>query len=185
MSLLDEAITKASEAIAEKNPDADRDDLATLAAATGIGAVKYADLSNNRIKDYAFDTDRMVSLTGDTGVYLQYAHTRLASILRKAGEALTEVDTTATMSNEERALALHLDAYSATLTEATAEHEPHRLCGYLYALARAFTSFYDANPVIKAENESARANRLALVQLTKSTLAHGLNLLGISAPERM
>jgi arginyl-tRNA synthetase len=185
MSLLDEAIAKAGEVIGEKHPDADPADLAALAGATGIGAIKYADLSNNRIKDYAFDTDRMVSLTGDTGVYLQYAHTRLASILRKAGEAPTEVDPSASMSNEERALALHLDAYGDTLDEAMAEREPHRLCGYLYALARAFTSFYEANPVLKAENESARANRLTLVRLTKNTLAHGLGLLGIGAPERM
>ncbi|GAB3649584.1 arginine--tRNA ligase [Glycomyces tarimensis] len=185
MSLLDEAIAKAGEVISEKNPDADPNDLATLAAATGIGAVKYADLSNNRIKDYVFDTDRMVSLTGDTGVYLQYAHTRLASILRKAGENRAAVDSTAPMSKEERALALHLDAYGAVLTETMAEREPHRLCGHLYTLARTFTGFYEANPVLKAETESARANRLALVRLAKETLAHGLGLLGIAAPERM
>jgi arginyl-tRNA synthetase len=185
MSLLDEAVAKAGAVIAEKNAGADSKDLAVLAAATGIGAVKYADLSNNRIKDYAFDTDRMVSLTGDTGVYLQYAHTRLASILRKAGDAPTQVDSSAPMSNEERALALHLDAYGATLAEAVAEREPHRLCGYLYALARTFTSFYESNPVLKADNDVARGNRLTLVTLAKQTLSQGLGLLGISAPERM
>ncbi|WP_408612596.1 arginine--tRNA ligase [Glycomyces luteolus] len=185
MSLLDEAIAKASDVIAKKNADADPDDLAALAAATGIGAVKYADLSNNRIKDYAFDTDRMVSLTGDTGVYLQYAHTRLSSILRKAGAMTASVDPTAPMSKEERALALHLDAYSATLTEAVGEREPHRLCGYLYALARTFTSFYEANPVLKAQTDQARENRLCLVRLAKDTLAHGLGLLGIASPGSM
>ncbi len=183
--LLDDAVAKAGKVIAEKNPGADATELARLAAATGIGAVKYADLSNSRIRDYAFDTDKMVALTGDTGVYLQYAHTRLASILRKAGDTSDGVDTGAPMSKEERALALHLDAYGATLAEAMAEREPHRLCGYLYTLARTFTGFYEANPVLKAETETARANRLALVRLTEKTLAHGLGLLGITAPERM
>lgn len=185
MSLLDEAIAKASEVIGEKNPDADPVDLTALAAATGIGAVKYADLSNNRIKDYAFDTARMVSLTGDTGVYLQYAHTRLASILRKAGETNAMVEVTAPMSKEERALALHLDGYSTALGEAMSEREPHRLCGYLYTLARTLTSFYEANPVLKAENEMARSNRLGLVKLSKETLANGLSLIGVGAPEQM
>jgi arginyl-tRNA synthetase len=184
-SLLDDAVAKAGSVIAEKHPDASPDELAALAAATGIGAVKYADLSNSRIKDYVFDPDRMVSLTGDTGVYLQYAHTRLASILRKAGAPAAAFDVTAPMSKEERALALHLDAYGLILTEAMTEREPHRLCGYLYTLARAFTSFYEANPVLKAETDQARGNRLGLVRLAKDTLAHGLELLGITAPERM
>ncbi|HEX2145113.1 MAG TPA: arginine--tRNA ligase [Glycomyces sp.] len=184
-SLLDDAVAKAGSVIAEKNPDADVDELAALAAATGIGAVKYADLSNSRIKDYVFDPDRMVSLTGDTGVYLQYAHTRLASILRKAGAVIVSVDATAPMSKEERALALHLDAYGPILTESMTEREPHRLCGYLYTLARTFTSFYEANPVLKAESDQTRENRLSLVQLAKDTLAHGLGLLGIVSPDRM
>lgn len=185
MSLLDDAVAKAGKVIGEKNPEADQAELAQLAAATGIGAVKYADLSNSRIKDYAFDTDKMVALTGDTGVYLQYAHTRLASILRKAEDGPVGVVADAPMSKEERALALHLDAYGEALREAAAEREPHRICGYLYVLARTFTTFYEGNPVLKAETESARANRLALVHLAKATLAHGLGLLGISAPERM
>nr|WP_240037455.1 arginine--tRNA ligase [Glycomyces paridis] len=183
MGLIDEAIAKAGAVIAEKHPAGE--DLAELAAATGIGAVKYADLSNNRIKDYVFDSDKMVALTGDTGVYLQYAHTRLASILRKAGAMTAPMAPAAPMSREERALALHLDAYGAVLAEAMAEREPHRLCGYLYALARAFTGFYEANPVLKAESDEARDNRLALVRLARETLAHGLGLLGIAAPDRM
>ncbi|WP_100445846.1 arginine--tRNA ligase [Glycomyces xiaoerkulensis] len=185
MSLLDDAVEKAGKVIGEKNAGADRADLAELAAVTGIGAVKYADLSNSRIKDYAFDTDKMVALTGDTGVYLQYAHTRLASILRKSGDVAVEVDDSLPMSNEERALALHLDAYGAALAETMAEFEPHRLCVYLYRLARTFTGFYEANPVLNAETASARGNRLSLVRLTQGTLAHGLGLLGIEAPERM
>jgi len=190
MDLLDDAVAKAGEVIAEKNPEMDPSELATLAAATGIGAVKYADLSTSRVKDYMFDTEQMVALTGDTGVYLQYAHTRIAAILRKAAEARhssddNTVDSTGPMSRMERELALHLDGYDAVLTETMALREPHRLTGYLYALAKAFTGFYEANPVLKAETDAARTNRLALVRLTQETLRHGLGILGIAAPERM
>lgn len=184
--LLDQAETTAREVIAEKSPDLDSSEIDDLAAITGIGAVKYADLSNSRVKDYKFDPQRMVAFTGDTGVYLQYAHTRIVSIVRKAGDTMTSgIDVTAPMSPTERALALHLDAYDHALREVNAEYEPHQLCTYLYTLARAFTSFYDANHILKADNDTARNNRLALATLTKTTLAHGLTLLGIKAPERM
>lgn len=189
MDLLDDAVAKAGEVIAEKNPDIDPAELASLAAATGIGAVKYADLSTSRVKDYMFDTEQMVALTGDTGVYLQYAHTRVAAILRKAVEAGHAVDGTVDsslpMSTMERQLSLHLDGYDALLAETMALREPHRLTGYLYALAKAFTGFYEANPVLKAETDGIRTNRLVLVRLTQETLRHGLSILGIVAPERM
>ena len=150
---------------------------------TGIGAVKYADLSTSRTKDYLFDADRMVSLSGNTSVYLQYAHARIVSILRKATSE-PAIDPTRPLHPAERALALALDAFGDTLTEVAHLLEPHRLCAYLYDLARAFTYFYQDCPVLAAP-PPVRANRLALCQLTARTLSTGLGLLGIAAPERM
>lgn len=126
----------------------------------------------------------MVSFNGNTGVYLQYAHTRIRSILRKAEIHDATIDPSLDLHPAERALALELDAYSTALGEVSNTLEPHKLCGYLYDLARDFTNFYEACHVLGAE-EPIRSNRLALCQLTAHTLQHGLGLLGISAPERM
>jgi arginyl-tRNA synthetase len=157
---------------------------AGIAEQAGIGAVKYAELSTSRTKDYTFDVNRMVSFTGNTGVYLQYAHTRIRSILRKADDATPKVDPALPLHPAERALALTLDAFAGTLTDVAATLEPHRLCGYLFDLAKAFTDFYEACPVLPADPPQ-RANRLALCHLTAHTLNTGLELLGIAAPERM
>ncbi|WP_337662197.1 arginine--tRNA ligase [Actinoalloteichus sp. AHMU CJ021] len=184
MDLLDDAVSRARAVVHEKDPDLPAGELDQIAEQAGIGAVKYADLSNSRIRDYTFDVDRMVSFNGNTGVYLQYAHTRIRSILRKAGDPHVVIDPTVELQPAERALALQLDAYDTALTEVGETLEPHKLCGYLYDLARAFTSFYEACHVLNAE-EPVRGNRLALCQLTARTLRHGLNLLGISAPDRM
>lgn len=184
MDLLDDAVDRARAVVAEKNPDLDPAELDRIAEQAGIGAVKYADLSTSRVKDYAFDVDRMVSFTGNTGVYLQYAHTRIRSILRKAGDDVSAVDTGVAIEPTERALALTLDSYGSVLGEVATALEPHRLCSYLYELARAFTSFYEACPVLSSE-DPVRGNRLALCRLTARTLGHGLDLLGIAAPERM
>lgn len=184
MDLLDDATARARAVVAEKNPGLDPAELDQIAESAGIGAVKYADLSTSRVKDYTFDVDRMVSFTGNTGVYLQYAHTRIHSILRKASTTNTTIDPTTPLEPAERALALQLDGYTTTLTDVADALEPHRLCGYLYDLARDFTTFYETSPVLTAD-EPTRNNRLALCQLTAHTLHHGLNLLGITAPERM
>ncbi|WP_245565932.1 arginine--tRNA ligase [Thermocrispum municipale] len=184
MDLLDDAVNRAREVVREKNPDLPREELDRIAEQAGIGAVKYADLSTSRIKDYVFDVDRMVSFTGNTGVYLQYAHTRIRSILRKAGDPDVTVDPSIALHPAERALALELDDFGPTLAAVAETLEPHKLCGYLYDLARDFTTFYEACPVLNAE-EPVRSNRLALCRLTAHTLRQGLGLLGISAPERM
>ena len=184
MGLLDDAVARARAVVGEKNPNLAAAELDQIAEQAGIGAVKYADLSTSRVKDYAFDLDRMVSFTGNTGVYLQYAHARIRSILRKADEAEVTIDSSIALEPAERDLALQLDAYASTLAEVSATLEPHQLCGYLYDLARNFTAFYEACHVLRAE-EPTRANRIALCQLTAATLHHGLNLLGITAPERM
>nr|WP_239395178.1 arginine--tRNA ligase [Frankia sp. CiP3] len=184
MDLLDTAVGRAREVVTEKAHDLDPAELDQIAEQAGIGAVKYADLSTSRTKDYTFDVDRMVSFSGNTGVYLQYAHTRICSILRKAGDASAPVDTTLAPHPAERALILALDAFGDTLTEVGQTLEPHRLCGYLYDLAKAFTDFYEACPVLSVA-QPTRGNRVALCRLSAETLRRGLNLLGIAAPERM
>lgn len=184
MGLLDAAVDRARASVAEKTHELTDDELTRIAEQAGIGAVKYADLSTSRTKDYVFDVDRMVSFNGSTGVYLQYAHTRICSILRKAGDANTEVDPTLPMHPAERALILAADTFGDALAEVGRVLEPHRLCGHLYELAKAFTDFYEACPVLPAA-EPVRANRIALCTLSARTLREGLTLLGIAAPERM
>ncbi|MGQ4597137.1 arginine--tRNA ligase [Nocardia sp. R6R-6] len=185
MDLLDEAAARVRAVVAEKNPELSSDELDTIAEQAGIGAVKYADLSTSRIKDYSFDPGRMTALNGNTGVYLQYAHARVCSILRKAGATTrASVDTLGPLEPAERELALALDGYGTILAEVAEALEPHRLAGYLYDLARAYTTFYDSCPVITAD-EPIRSNRIALCQLTARTLERGLGQLGIAAPQRM
>ncbi|KZM79798.1 arginine--tRNA ligase [Cellulosimicrobium sp. I38E] len=182
--LLDDAEAAARAVLREKGDDftpAERDAVVHAAA---TAAVKYADLSTTRTRDYVFDVDQMVASSGNTGVYLQYAHARVRSILRRAGEKAQGVDDAAPAHPAEKDLVLTLDAFEATLRDVAATLEPHRLCGYLYDVATAFTRFYDLCPVLKAEG-AARGNRLALCALTSRTLATGLGLLGIAAPERL
>ncbi|WP_116949530.1 arginine--tRNA ligase [Jiangella endophytica] len=184
-SLLDAAVDRARAVVAEKNPSLDPAAADSIAELTGVGAVKYAELSTSRTKDYSFDVDRMVSFTGNTGGYLQYAYARIAAILRRAeGEPAPVVDPAADLHPAERALGLALDAFGDTLADVAATLEPHRLCTYLYDTARAFTDFYEACPVLTAP-EPRRGNRLALCRLTAATLREGLALLGMAAPERM
>jgi arginyl-tRNA synthetase len=186
--LLDDALQRAREVVAQKDPDLDEAALADIAHVASIGAVKYAELSTARTKDYSFDVDRMVSLNGATGVYLQYMHTRIKSIQRKAHDAGgmdARLHRELPLLPQERALGLLLDEFSATLDTVATTLEPHRLAGYLYSLARAFSEFYEGCPVLRADTGVVRANRLALCELTAATLAQGLDLLGIAAPERM
>jgi arginyl-tRNA synthetase len=184
MHLIDEAVDSARRTVAEREPDLPPAELDRIAEQAGVGAVKYADLSTSRVKDYTFDIARMVSLTGNTSVYLQYAHARICSILRKAGEPETAPDPGLPMHPAERALVLALDEFGDVLRDVAEASEPHRLCNYLFDTAKAFTDFYENCPVLSAE-EGVRANRLALCRLAAATLRDGLGLLGIAAPERM
>jgi arginyl-tRNA synthetase len=185
MHLIDEAVATARRTVQEREPDLDPEELDRIAEQAGVGAIKYADLSTSRLKDYVFDIERMVSLTGNTSVYLQYAHARIRSILRKAGDATSAApDLGLPVHPAERALVLALDEFGAVLREVAATDEPHRLCGYLFETARAFTEFYENCPVLSAPDD-VRANRLALCRLAAGTLREGLGLLGIAAPERM
>ena len=186
VELLDEALERAAAAIDEKNPDLTADERAAVVHMIGIGAVKYAELSTDRVKDYVFDWDRMLSFDGNTGPYLQYAHARICSIFRRADidrESVRGLSITVG-APQERALALRLLAYPTAIDSTLETYSPHKLCTYVYDLATDFTAFYEHCPVLKAD-EPIRSSRLALADLTARTLAHGLDLLGIDAPEQM
>ena len=185
IDLLDEAVERAHAAVLEKNPDLPEQERTQVARQVGIGAVKYADLSSDRIKDYVFDWKRMVAFEGNTGPYLQYAHARIHSIFRKADSDGGAVPGAIAIAHPaERALALELLSFARALGDVEATLEPHKLCGYLYGLAASFSSFFEACPVLKSE-PSERAARLSICALTARTLETGLNLLGIEAPRRM
>ncbi|MEV4742751.1 arginine--tRNA ligase [Streptomyces sp. NPDC049555] len=185
VDLLDEAVARASAIVREKAQDLSEEEIAERGAQVGIGAVKYADLSTSAARDYKFDLDQMVSLNGDTSVYLQYAFARIQSILRKAGEAGPVAHPELALAPAERALGLHLDQFAATVAEAAGEYAPHKLAGYLYQLASLYTTFYDQCPVLRAESPELVENRLFLCDLTARTLRQGMALLGIRTPERL
>jgi arginyl-tRNA synthetase len=151
-----------------------------------LAAIKYADLSTGINKDYVFDVDRMVQTTGNTGPYLQYAHARMAQVLRRAeADGLGEQRVVTVLDEPaEQQLALLLSRFGETVTAVARDLQPHKLCTYLYELAGALSVFYEQCPVLKSEGE-VRTSRLALCATTKKVLARGLDLLGIAAPDRM
>ena len=195
--LLDEAVDRARAAVADRNPGLDAEAAAAVAGTVGIGAVKYADLSTDRARDYVFDWDRMLALEGDTGPYLQYAHARIRSIFRRAGAEEGGAASPTGGAGDgpaggpvlaepaERALGLAVLEYPEALAGALEAYSPNRLCNYLFGLAGAFTTFYETCPVLQAGDPGTRRSRLALSDLTARVLAHGLGLLGITAPDRM
>jgi arginyl-tRNA synthetase len=188
VDLLDEAADRADAELLRRDPGGDAARRHVLAREIGIGAVKYADLSNDRIKDYVFDWERMLAAEGRTGPYLQYAHARIHSIFRRAAEQGVARAANAAISlgePAERRLALELLDFGNAVIEAGEALRPHRLCGHLYDLATAFTGFFENCPVLKAPDDATRASRLALCELTARALSRGLDLLGIAAPERM
>jgi len=195
-ALLDEAIERADQAILTKNPELPEAERKKVAREVGIGAIKYADLSSERVKDYVFDWARMLSFEGNTGPYLQYAHARIRSILRKAEESGIELAgallagkaeprRVLVAESAERALALELFDLAGAVEAGAAGLLPHRLCTYLYELASKFTAFYEACPVLRAGTEEQRDSRLVLCEQTRRSLSLGLSLLGMAAPERM
>lgn len=186
-ALLSEAVERATNAVREKNPQLSDSAQLDIARQVGIGAVKYADLSTDRIKDYMFDWDRMLSFDGNTSPYLQYAHARICSIFRKANVERSSVrGITPTIGHEaERVLAMRVLQFDTAVWDTLDKYSPHRLCTYLYELASEFSAFYEHCPVLRADSDAQRDSRLALSDMTARVLQSGLALLGIDAPEQM
>jgi arginyl-tRNA synthetase len=183
--LVDEAITRADAALVSRRFEGDEMARAELSVQIALAAIKYADLSGERQRDYVFDLDRMLAFEGDTGPYLQYAHARLRSIFRRLGTEWNADSANFLLgSPSERHLALGVLAFPEAFDMALSSLQPHRLCNYLFDLAQRFTSFYEACPVLSSEGR-LRDERLALCDLTARTLSLGLSLLGIHAPEQM
>ncbi len=187
IELIDEAIDRGRATVAARSAGLPADEQAVLGHSIGIGALKYAELSSDRIKDYIFEWDRMLSFDGNTAPYLQYAHARICSIFRRAGVERASARSAAVTLDEpqERALALALLQFDSVVLDTIDKFSPHRLCTYLFDLAQVFTGFYEACPVLKDGFEATRDSRLALCDLTARVMEQGLALLGIDAPERM
>jgi arginyl-tRNA synthetase len=186
--VMDEAVERAAAAVLDKSPDLSGDERAAVARSVGIGALKYADLSTDRTRDYVFDWDRMLSFEGNTAPYLQYAYARIRSIFRRGGLDVGIYESGVPMGVDdpaERALALALLGFDTAVAATLDTYSPHKLTAYLFDLAGAFTSFYENCPVLKADSPEVRDSRLALSALTARTLSSGLGLLGIDTPERM
>jgi arginyl-tRNA synthetase len=186
LDLLHEADERAAKVIEAKNAQMPDDQKRQVAHVVGIGALKYADLSNDRIKDYVFDWDRMLAMEGNTAPYLQYSYTRIRSIFRKAGASDSSLGGGALPAGEpaERALLITLLQYAGTVDAVAQSLQPHRLCNYLYELATGFHQFYEQCRVVDAE-PAVRDARLRLCALVARVLKHGLELLGIGVVEQM
>ncbi|MEE9328114.1 MAG: arginine--tRNA ligase [Cocleimonas sp.] len=185
IDLLDEAQSRAFDLVSKKNPDLDEESRRSIAKTVGIGAVKYADLSKNRTSDYIFNWDTMLSFEGNTAPYLQYAYARIQSIFRKtefkAGESSAKITI---KEPAERQLAIKLQQLIEAIESVAKDGTPNILCNYLYELAGNFMTFYEACPIMKAEDD-IKKSRLQLSQLTAQTLETGLDLLGIDVMQRM
>lgn len=190
--LLEQAVEQARKVVEEKNPELSKDEKNRIANAVGIGAVKYADYSNNRSSDYIFSFDRMLAMDGNTAPYMQYAYARIKSIERKAQVKDVDIETELSDIEElnlaepsELELAKHLCRYGEAIESAAADYRPNYLTGYLYELAQKFSAFYTNCPVLKAGPDK-RPTRLLLCDLTAKTIRHGLcELLGINVVEQM
>jgi arginyl-tRNA synthetase len=184
VGLLEEAIARATALTRERNPELGEAEAVEVGRAVGIGAVKYADLSSDRHKDYVLDWERMLSLDGNTAPYLQYAYSRIRSIFRRAGKAARPEAAISLAEPAERALVLELVGFAAVVSEITDGLGFHHLTGYLYRLAATFSAFYERCPVLRAD-EPVRESRLVLCEVTARVLWQGLHLLGIRTPDRM
>ena len=182
--LLEEAVIRAQKIVEQKNPDLDATEKNQIARTIGIAAVKYADLSQYRMTDYIFSWDRMLSFQGNTAPYLQNAYVRIRSIFRKAGEEFGAPNELILTEPAELNLAKRLAQFAETVPQVLNDFRPNLLANYLFELANSFHAFYEACPVLKAD-EPARATRLALCELTGRVLQRGLELLGIQVPEKM
>jgi len=193
--LLDEATRRAADIVAAnddakpKGPELSSEERAQVAETVGIGALKYADLSQNRTSDYMFSYEKMLAMNGNTGAYMQYAYARVRSIFARGDvdvEALRASGTPIRLdSPAERALGLELLRFSEALDLVVADYRPNQLTAYLFDLANRYSTFYEQCPVLKAETEPLRYSRLLLCDLTARTIRQGLELLGINVVEKM
>ncbi|UJF18639.1 arginine--tRNA ligase [Vibrio sp. SS-MA-C1-2] len=184
-SLLDEAEVRANKLIDEKNKDMPAEEKAVVAKTVAMAAVKYADLSKNRTTDYIFDWDNMLAFEGNTAPYMQYAYTRVASIFKRADiDPATLTGDIIINEEKEKTLAAKLIQFEEAVQSVAREGQPHLMCNYLFELAGQFSSFYEACPILNAEDD-IKQSRLKLAALTANTLKQGLDLLGIETLERM
>ena len=192
--LLAESIRRAEQSIDDKNPDLTGKEREAVARAVGIGAVKYADLSTERTKDYVFDWEKMLSFEGNTAPYLQYAYARISSIFRKWGgdreslatnfESLMESEL-GTLMSEEILLSRRLVEFPSILDDSVSTFSPHKLCKHLHSIASSFASFYENCGILNQDNVIISQRRLALCEVTSRELKLGLEMMGIDVPERM
>ncbi len=190
-SLLQEAIERGRAEVVRRAADPKspthnmpKEELSTIGRQIGIGAIKYADLSNDLVRDYVFDMDRMVAFEGNTGPYIQYASARISSLLKK-GKCSGGGGEYVLHEPQERHLALQLLQYNAVLQNTVKHLEPHRLCTWLFELTESFNSFYQSCPVLKLDHKELRQSRLRLADITRRVIVDGLNVLGIESPEQM
>ncbi|MEO0070726.1 MAG: arginine--tRNA ligase [candidate division WOR-3 bacterium] len=183
LDVINEAIDRAKAVLVSR--DLSQEEKETIARKVGIGAIKYADLSQNRVKDVVFDWDRMLSLDGDSAPYLLYAYTRTRSIFRKAPTSLPPPQPKLLTTPEELTLLKHIAWFPLVVRAAAETYQPHRVANHLYRLAQDFSTFYDRIPVLKADKNELVSTRLALVEMAGTVLKTGLKLLGIEVTERM
>ena len=192
--LLEEAIRRAEQSIDDKNPDLLGKEREEVARAVGIGAVKYADLSTERTKDYVFDWEKMLSFEGNTAPYLQYAYARISSIFRKWGGDRQSLTTSfeslmdsefSNLRDEEILLSRRLVEFPSILDDSVSTFSPHKLCKHLHSIASSFASFYENCGILKEDIEAVSQRRLALCEVTSRELKLGLEMMGINVPERM
>jgi arginyl-tRNA synthetase len=182
--VLEEACARARKIVDEKNPGLSDAEKIDIARTIGIGAVKYADLSQYRMTDYVFSWDKMLALQGNTAPYLQNAYVRIRSIFRKAGEATPKIDNFVLNEAAEITLAKRLCQFAEIVPQVLNDFRPNILANYLFELANSFHAFYEACPVLRSD-EPVRGSRLALCELAGRVLQRGLDLFGIKVPEKM
>jgi arginyl-tRNA synthetase len=188
--LIQQAVSSAANIVQDKSPDLSPAERETIAETVAVAALKHADLCNERVKDYVFSFQRMISFEGNTGPYMLMAVARIKNIFRKAAAELGIASGWRSAplllaQPQEKQLALAILRYPAAVRSVAQSLEPHRLCQYLFELAGAFSTFYDACPVLKAEDDKTRLSRLRLASLAERVLTDGLNVLGIPTLERM
>lgn len=184
--LLDEAEERATQLIESKNPELDAEEKRHIAQTVAMAAVKYSDLSKNRTTDYVFDWDNMLAFEGNTAPYMQYAYTRVASIFSKAGIPMDDLMGDIIITDDkEKTLIAKLLQFEEAVQSVAREGQPHIVCAYLFELAGQFSSFYEACPILNANDEIVKQSRLKLAALTAKTIKQGLDLLGIKTLDRM